>query len=161
METIQKLVTKNLITVQIGEKMTRAADLMRRSRIRHLPVLDELGRLVGILSDRDVNRAIKTLNAGVTEGSYAFDDAHLVQHFMSWPVKAVSSQDTVGFVASQMIDEKISSFIVFDDASMAPTGIITTEDLLRYLLRLVDKESVPLDVSVRSVFEFLAVPTFE
>ncbi len=35
-----------------------AADLMRTRKIRHLPVVDRAGRLIGIVTDRDLRQAI-------------------------------------------------------------------------------------------------------
>lgn len=48
-----------------------AADLMRTRKIRHLPVVDRAGRLIGIVTDRDLRQAIfdpsiaERLGAGV------------------------------------------------------------------------------------------------
>ena len=48
--------TKNPITVDITATVDEAAKLMKRRGVRRLPVLDEDGKLVGIVSDRDIMR---------------------------------------------------------------------------------------------------------
>lgn len=50
--------TSNVVTVSSESPLAVAADLMTRRRIHHLPVLDPAGRLVGILSDRDIRSAV-------------------------------------------------------------------------------------------------------
>ena len=48
--------TKNPITVDITATVDEAAKLMKLRGVRRLPVLDEDGKLVGIVSDRDIMR---------------------------------------------------------------------------------------------------------
>ena len=47
--------TKNPITVQPGTKIDEAAALMKKNKVRRLPVVDE-GKLVGFISDKDIMR---------------------------------------------------------------------------------------------------------
>ena len=46
------------ITITAGTSVQRVAELFEEHRIRHLPVLDEAQRLVGILTDRDLRSAV-------------------------------------------------------------------------------------------------------
>lgn len=52
--TAADLMTAPVTTIQVGEPLARAARVMLRTKIRHLPVLDAGGRLVGILSRGDL-----------------------------------------------------------------------------------------------------------
>ena len=54
---IKDWMTKDVITVDPEASMMRAAKLMKEKNIRRLPVVDDRGKLVGILSDRDVKEA--------------------------------------------------------------------------------------------------------
>ena len=47
---------KNPFTVTPDTKVSAAKDLMKKHRFRRLPVVDEDGKLVGFLSDRDIMR---------------------------------------------------------------------------------------------------------
>src|SRR5262245_33862946 len=49
--------TKDVVTLQRGDRLLVADDLMRLGRIRHLPVVDEAGALAGIVSQRDLFHA--------------------------------------------------------------------------------------------------------
>ena len=54
---VQNHMTRNPITVKPGTPVPQVADLFESNRIRHLLVVDENGRLVGIVTDRDVRSA--------------------------------------------------------------------------------------------------------
>jgi CBS domain-containing protein len=54
--TAADLMSAPAITVQPGAGVARVARLMEAGRIKRLPVVDEVGRLVGIVSRRDVLR---------------------------------------------------------------------------------------------------------
>ena len=46
--------TKNPVTVYADEPVTKAVETMSTHRVRHLPVVDRDGRLVGIVTARDI-----------------------------------------------------------------------------------------------------------
>ena len=53
---VQDLMSTDVATLQRNDKLSIADDVMRLGRIRHLPVVDEDGRVVGVLSQRDLFR---------------------------------------------------------------------------------------------------------
>lgn len=117
--------TKSLVKVRWNESMARASEIMEERRIRHLPVMDEASKVVGVLSSHDVVRAMNPNRPG-------FDAKALVGDFMSWPVISVKESTPIKDVAEGMIDEKVSCFLV-ENSEGATVGIITSEDLLRLL----------------------------
>lgn len=54
----EEIMTASLITIREDAPITGALSLMRTNNIRHLPVVNEDGKLTGILSIRDVARAL-------------------------------------------------------------------------------------------------------
>ena len=54
MQVVEDIMSRNVTTLERNDQLSLAEDLMKTSRIRHLPVLNEHGRLVGILSQRDL-----------------------------------------------------------------------------------------------------------
>lgn len=54
----EEIMTKSLITIREDSPITGALALMRQFNIRHLPVIDDKGNLKGILSIRDVAKAL-------------------------------------------------------------------------------------------------------
>lgn len=53
-ETAEHLMTSPVVTVRPDATLAGAARLMHRERVRHLPVVDEAGRLVGVVSRGDL-----------------------------------------------------------------------------------------------------------
>ena len=54
MRYVRDVMTPNVTTLGRNDRLTVADDLIESERIRHLPVLDERGQLVGIVSQRDL-----------------------------------------------------------------------------------------------------------
>ena len=52
--SIDDVMVRSPKSVHIGEKMARAIDLLEATKISQLPVLDEMGRPVGILDKTDL-----------------------------------------------------------------------------------------------------------
>ena len=55
MQTVGEIMTKELVTVEPEDSVARVAELMERTRIGGLPVVED-GRLVGIITSRDIRR---------------------------------------------------------------------------------------------------------
>ena len=53
------VMTKNVVSVDVTAPLTRALQLMVEMRARSFPVLDEDGRLVGVIAREDLMRALK------------------------------------------------------------------------------------------------------
>ena len=138
---VKEGMSTDLVSVQGREKLIAAYDKMRRNRIRHLAVIDGDGIVVGILSDRDVNRAMHShvVNSGsqMKTEEVSFEPEATVQDYMSWPVKTFDKDRLIKDVAKEMIREKISAFLVTDGRNEI-SGIITTEDLLRVLIEVLE-----------------------
>lgn len=123
--------TKTLLTIQWNEPIEKAFEKMEGFRIRHLPVVDQDGFVIGILSDRDVNRAMNPQRPG-------FEESVVVGDFMSWPAITVDEKATIADVAEGMVDEKVSAFLVTKNGNEV-VGIVTSEDLLGYLAKQLRK----------------------
>ena len=52
-----QLMSPSLTTVRIGDSLDRAIEVVEEERIRHLPVVDDDGRLVGLVTQTDLLRA--------------------------------------------------------------------------------------------------------
>jgi len=52
--TVGDRMTRNPVTVKPSDTLKEALDKMKKGRFRHLPVVDEEGKLIGMISDRDI-----------------------------------------------------------------------------------------------------------
>jgi CBS domain-containing protein len=125
--TLKQNMTKSLVSVRWDCSMQEAARLMQEKNIRHLPVVDQEGNLSGILSDRDVKRAMDPHFPGFAKGTVAGD-------FMNWPVVSVEQNTPLAKAVKMMWEEKISALLVTRGGAVV--GIITSEDMLRVLYDL-------------------------
>ncbi|MEM3832710.1 MAG: CBS domain-containing protein [Thermoprotei archaeon] len=53
-ERLEKVITRNLITINEEDYLSKASLLMREKNIRHLPVVNKEGKVIGIISARDL-----------------------------------------------------------------------------------------------------------
>jgi len=132
-ETIKDSMSFGVVSIDRDDEMSTAYNKMHENRIRHLPVTDSSGNIVGILSDRDVNRAMLCNSTDAQ-----FELGAKVRNYMSWPVKTYDKNRKLKDVAKEMIKDKISCLLV-SDAQNNIVGIITTDDLLRVLIELLDE----------------------
>lgn len=124
----QNLMTKNLITAPLDMSLHEASVLMKSRQIRHLPVVDENNGIIGIFSSKDFPLLGEHSNM-------------TVEFFMSSPAIYVRETASLKEAIYKMIEKKISCVLVADEDDDA-VGIITSEDLLKYLLAHLENEPV-------------------
>lgn len=151
MTEARSLMTKKVITIQATSPIQQAHDLMKRHNIRHLPVVNQVGQLVGMLSDRDIQRAINVSAVSEVEEEMVFDPHQMVEDFMNWPVQTVDEKTPVVELAKMMIAEKVSAFVV-NAPNYYMKGIITTDDMLQYLIELINTSETVKEYPIREVF---------
>jgi acetoin utilization protein AcuB len=120
---------------------------MERQRIRHLPVVKD-GTLVGIITERDLKRAIfPTLPAfpvrpeGKLQPTGSPGDLP-AEAIMTKGVYTAKPTDPLLSPALRMLNEKIGALPVVDEAGKL-VGILTETDLLKALVFLLQKASLP------------------
>lgn len=150
MKITKELMSTDLITIRTTDRITDAYKLMHEKGIRHLPVMDERNVLVGILSDRDIQRAMNVRRLNNCQQEVHLDASIPVEDFMSWPVYTVNENATVRTVAEQMLSQKVSSFLVQAEDGRVK-GIITTDDLLK--LFLMDDEKIS-DTGIKALSRY-------
>ncbi len=130
-DKISEYMTTNLLTVNPYTPVRDARAMMVENSIRHLPVVDRLGQVVGVISDRDL---------AVVHGDLE------VAFRMNEVTNIVNVGEELNAVIEQMIQSKVSSCMIEDDGKLV--GIVTSEDLLRVLKSHLDK---PARGSIRTV----------
>jgi CBS domain-containing protein len=136
--TVKELMTFKPQCVDVDENMLSASRIMLEKNFRHLLVTDK-GELVGILSDRDVNRAIRADKTKHHTMELRLSDRQKVKDYMNWPVYTISESSSAKYALEQMLLQKVSAIAV-ENKTREIIGIITTEDLLGHLLILLQRE---------------------
>ena len=132
-DTVGALMRVNFVSVGPEESLLDADRIMRLARIRHLPVV-EAGRLVGVLSHRDV------LDAAIARLEKS-DGVERAQHLRAISVATVMHRDPytategtkLGDAARRMLRLKIGCLPVVRQGRDGPelVGLVTESDLLR------------------------------
>jgi acetoin utilization protein AcuB len=116
--------------------LLEAGLLLRAGRIRHIPIIDD-GELVGILSDRDIQRCAPSLLSRVSADEYnAIFENTLVIRVMTREPQHVSPDTPLKSVAATLRAHKLGCMPVVENGKVV--GIITKDDLLAALVRLLD-----------------------
>ena len=120
---------RHVATVDPEVPVTAAADLMRARRIRHLPVIDRRGRLVGIATDRDLRQVV--FSPAVRD--HLSDLGQLlrtltVSDIMTRKVVVVKPGARITEAARLMHEHKLGALPVVERGRLV--GIITETDIL-------------------------------
>lgn len=115
---VTELMTNAVLTIRADSPVEQAATELRLGHVRHLPVVDLEGVVLGVLSSFDVMRALAQGNAR----------AH-VSDVMSHPVVTVGEETRAADAAKLMRERKIGSLPVVD-ATGRLVGIVTETDFL-------------------------------
>jgi CBS domain-containing protein len=120
-------------TVHPDDYILDAAGRMRNLTIRHLPVVDGQGALVGILSDRDIRSAVGDPTKALDSAGVRADvDALRVQDAMTPEVVTVHPSESCASVARLFVHLSASAVPVLDEGG-GLVGILSYVDLLRGL----------------------------
>jgi len=120
--TIDRYMTRNLVTLSPGLEITRAVAKLIEYDISAAPVVDDLGRLVGILTAKDCFRA-------VLHAHYHQELGDTVSGYMTADVDTLETGMGVVTAAQKFMDSNHRRYPVMQDGRLA--GIITRMDLLR------------------------------
>jgi acetoin utilization protein AcuB len=142
MSRVANIMTSQPATIRASATAGDAAREMQRLGLRHLPVVDEQGRLVGILSDRDLRGPM----VGIEEAAPTI--ATPIAQLMTLDVVTARPDDEVGVVARRIVDRRIGAVPIVDD-SRAPIGIISYVDVLRKLADEADEDARAIELMDR------------
>jgi acetoin utilization protein AcuB len=132
---IKERMSKPVITIHPDMPMQDALEMMRKEHIRRLPVVDNHGRLIGIVSEGDLLHASPSdaTSLSVYEVNYLLSKI-TVEEVMSKIVITVTEDTPLEEAARIMADNKIGGLPVVRDNEVV--GVITETDLFKIFLEL-------------------------
>src|SRR6516162_6169537 len=131
---VRDVMTAEVTTLQRNDKLTLADDIMRLGRIRHLPVLDEDGRLAGIVSQRDLFRGALAKALGYGERAQRqLMDTLVVKELMTSDVITTTPDTPLTDAAHVLVERKIGCLPVVEAGRLV--GIITEGDFVALATR--------------------------
>jgi acetoin utilization protein AcuB len=124
---IDDIVQTDLVTVEPRATLTHVLHVLNRKGVRHVPVVED-GRLVGIISDRDIKSAL-----ALSLGPDGPDSYRTAGQIMTRDPITIAPMFPVEEAARVMLANRISALPVVDGTRLI--GIVTETDLLRLLSR--------------------------
>lgn len=139
---VKDVMTLDPLTIDPEAPLGTAMEIMRTKAVRHLPVVDETGRLVGIVTDRDLRQA--TFAPALAEQLSLTAQRRLrglgealenlrVKDAMTWTVVTTDPDATIARAAVLMFEGRVGSLPVVEAGKLV--GILTERDVLRALMK--------------------------
>ncbi|MCO5724788.1 CBS domain-containing protein [Robiginitalea marina] len=131
---VSTIMSTQLVVLNTTDGLEKAERLFKKHRIRHIPVIERNKKIVGMLSLTDL------LRISFADGAYEDEedietviyDMFTLPQVMAKNVKSVSPKTTIREVAELLAKEEFHALPVVQDGDLV--GIVTTTDLIRYLL---------------------------
>jgi CBS domain-containing protein len=139
---VADVMTRGPVTIAPDAPVGAAITVMREREVRHLPVVDERGRLVGVITDRDLRSALVT--PAVAEHLSGAAQRRLrrygraveelrVRDIMTWDAVTIEPDAPVAQAAALMFEGRFGCLPVV--AAGRLEGIVTERDVLKVLAK--------------------------
>lgn len=131
--------THKVITIGKSASIFEAQKLMTDHRIRHLPIVDPKGHLLGIVTDRDIRSALpyELFRAKDNVAAQQQVSGLTVADVMTANPLTISPMDTIQDALLRIQKERVGAFPVVDDHNVLK-GILSVRDLLRAFVNVLN-----------------------
>ncbi|HLU20462.1 MAG TPA: CBS domain-containing protein [Pusillimonas sp.] len=129
--TIEKAMSSNVVTIAPSNTLVEAVRVMKEKKIKHLPVVDASGSVVGVVTDRDLKEASASdaTTLEVHELLYLLDKVK-IDSIMSKNVITIEKGSALKQAAQIMVEKGIGCLPIVEGNKLS--GIITRSDILRF-----------------------------
>jgi CBS domain-containing membrane protein len=127
--SVRDLMTQNVLSCERNQKLSTVDDIMRLGRLRHVLVVDDEGKLQGVVSQRDLFHSglLKALGYG-THAKQQTLDSLLVKEAMTTEPITTTPDASLQSAACLMADRKIGCLPVLEAGRVV--GILTEGDFV-------------------------------
>ena len=150
---VRHLMSRDVVSLRQGQSLPLADGVMKLRHVRHLPVIDDDGVLVGIVTHRDLLAAqISSLTTLTVEQRDELELAIPVSRIMSPDVWSVRPDTPAADAAELMIQNQFGCAPVVDSSDRL-VGILTESDFLELVTKLLAhaEPSTVADIMTRDV----------
>ncbi len=130
---VRDLMTPKVFTLKPGDSLEALYELMNEKHVRHVPIVDREGDLVGLVTHRDLSRTV----LGPQEGLPLSVQEDLlrrrrVREIMATEVDTIEPDEPLEEAAEMLLENKIGCLPVVEGEHLV--GILTEADFVRYFL---------------------------
>lgn len=126
---VKEVMNRNVKTVRPEDTVKLAAQIMNKNRVGALVVVSGPGKVVGILTERDI--LVDVVATGKSAESFRVEDA------MTSKIITIGPEKTLEEAADVMTENKIKKLPVCEKGCLV--GIVTATDLVAYEKDLIEK----------------------
>ena len=139
-KSILSIKGNNVVTIEPSANLAAAARLLAERRIGAIVVSGLDGRVVGILSERDIVRAL------AEHGGAALEQP--VSQVMTRKVASCTEEETIVSIMERMTDGKFRHVPVIEQGRLV--GIISIGDVVKHRIGQIEHESAALRDYIRT-----------
>ncbi|SRR5690554_841640 len=134
---VADIMVRNLITCKASDTLAQARQLMKDGQVRHVPVLDEQGQLVGLVTQRAILRETLLIASrfGIADLEYQ-EQKKLVSEIMEDDLKTIPSDMSLLEAGRYFTKCKQGCLPVVDAGQLV--GIITSADFVKLSISLLE-----------------------
>ncbi|MBL4635395.1 MAG: CBS domain-containing protein [Kofleriaceae bacterium] len=133
---VSDLMTTQVISLFEEQTLPLAGGIMKLKKVRHLPVIDDDGTLVGLVTHRDILRSQGSLFSLLHSGQRSQVELEVpVREIMTKDVWTVKPDTKLLDAGRLLADHQFSCLPVTDDGGRL-VGIITDRDYLKFALEV-------------------------
>jgi CBS domain-containing protein len=126
-ETLRDFMRKKLITIEESASVQEAANRMKDKNVSSLVVVDEIGRPLGLITERDLVRKVCTHDV--------FTSKLINKEIVSSPLISIDSNSSASQAVDMMLRNNVRHLLVVDSETSEglnkPIGIVTPLDFTR------------------------------
>jgi acetoin utilization protein AcuB len=127
------IMTALVVSVDMDDRLERVKEIFDGKGFHHLLVTDENERLSGIVSDRDLLRALSPYVGSAAETTRDLATLNKrVHQIMTRRPLTLRPQSTIAEAVNLLLTQRISCIPIVDD-DFKPVGIVSWRDLLKSL----------------------------
>lgn len=132
---LKEIMVAPVVTVRENEELHVVLDKLITHDIRHLPVVNEPGNVVGLISQRHLYKVHSPRK--LEDGSWYYDkdvlDTFILKNVMVRDPFLMQAENTLHEAMSAMAQSKFGCIPIVDRYRL-PVGIITRSDILKFFL---------------------------
>jgi len=136
---VKHIMSTPVVTFFAEQTVPLAEDVMRIHRFRHLPVIDNDHRLVGLITQRDLLRGQISVLTGLTESERrARQEDIRISRLMTRDVWTVTPETLASHAGQTLLDHRFGCLPVVDQDHVL-RGIVTERDFLRFAIKALEQ----------------------
>lgn len=136
---VSSFMTSKVLSANVGDGIRQTFFRMRENEIRHMPVVDDDRKLVGIISDRDLRRPEWVDEAPDLSHIYNLDDHLSVGDLMTRNVMVAHTYDSIAKATKILTQHRFGAMPVLNKEQEL-VGMLSSLDLLKALDLLLEEQ---------------------